>query len=183
MLSPVSLQLLQKHNFEVKQTDTFFEVIHRKPINWVWPVFSVQLGLVALPLLAFGNFKLGLLVILLLIYPVYQLFQNLKQPKRLCIDNHAKSIDVETKDHKTNHYSFDEVASIVLNTFDEHLEPNAFRDEVVVRHFYIELLLSNDSQKTIMVFKEAEHHLLEDFIIELKTLMAPTSPQRKKVKA
>ncbi len=183
MISAHSLQLLQKHNFEVRQTDTYFEVIHRKAINWVWPFFSIALGVIAIPLITFGNFKLGLLVILLLIYPVYQLIQDLKQPKKLSIDSNSRKIAIVTKNHNSSIFSFNEVESIILNTFDEHLEPNPFREEVLVSHYYVELKLTDGSNYTAMTFKEADQHVLGNFITELEKLLAQQTSVSKKVKA
>jgi len=183
VISAHSLQLLQQHNFEVRQTDTYFEVIHRKGINWVWPFFSIALGLVVIPLITFGNFKLGLLVILLLIYPVYQLFRELKQPKKLSIDSHAKKLTVETRNHKSSVFLFNQLKSINLNTFDEYLEPNPFREEVVIRHFYIDLQLTSGLHHTVMTFKEAEQDVVEGFISEIEALLVQPNPKPKKVKA
>lgn len=183
VLSPVSLQLLQNHNFEVKQTDTYLEIVHRKAINWVWPFFSIVLGLAVIPLITFGNFKLGLLMILLLIYPVYQLFQELKQPKKLSIDSYSKRLTVETRNHKLSIFSFDQLKSIQLNTLDEYLEPNPFREEVVIRHFYVDLQLTSGLHHTVMTFKEAEQDDVEGFISEIEALLVQPNPKPRKVKA
>ncbi|MDX1627262.1 MAG: hypothetical protein R3345_01110 [Fulvivirga sp.] len=171
MISPESIQFLQENDFIVTSDKREIVIDHNTKINWTWPVLSIFLALLLIPLLSLGNFKIGLLILLLLIVPVYKTLHDLKQPKRITITPEKKVVSMLTKNNKRYTYHFDQINEVFFHTFDEHKEPNAFQDEVVVRHYYIDLNLDNEYQRTILAFEEPHEKLLNRLINELNQIL------------
>jgi len=167
-ISQASKEFLGENGFNIIENNDSLTISHQRSINFLWPVTSVILGLCLIPLVALGNFKLALLVILLVIFPVYKALKELKQPKYVELNAKQKYVLIKNKLGKNTYFRFENMEGISLGTFDESLEPNAFQDEVVARHYYIDLSLDNGSTKTIMGFKEVEKNPVMTLISELE---------------
>lgn len=170
MISQKTVAFLHENNYGVSFSEEHLEVYHKASVKIIWPIFTIFLGIALIPSIGVGGFKLGLLVLLLLIFPAYKMMKDFREPKNLIIDLKSKKIGIKSKVGKLREFSFSFIKQVNLSTFDEYLEPNAFQEEVMQRHFYVDLVFKNGLEKTIMSFKEINEKDVNRLTNELKSL-------------
>jgi len=171
-VSKSSELFLKENGFQIIQNNDGLTIAHNKSINFLWPVISIILGISLISLLALANFKLAILVVILVVFPASKTVQGLTEPKFIELNTKQKLVLIKNKMGRTYYHRFGHMAGIRLSTLDQTLEPNAFQDEVVVRNYFIELSFEDGSTKTILSFKEVEKQRIEILLTELEKIVS-----------
>lgn len=172
MISQKTVAFLHENNYGVTFSTEQVEVYHKTSIKIIWPVIAFVLGIAIIPAITMSGFEMGLFILLLLIFPAYKMLRDFRQPKNFWIDLSEKIIGIKSKIGTMKRFRLSDIEQVNLSTYDEYLEPNAFQEEIMHRHYFVELVFKNGHEKTIMAFKEVEESEVSRLIDELKNLLA-----------